>query len=399
MPRKGIYSGLLLLIAAATIFSTTTSAKFKSTKQAMNEIFVAFVDLLPYASNEMKFKDPKAEEYIKERLFKLKSAFQNAKHLKKIKTPGFQPSFEIVSDHLEQTYETFSTQNKIFARNRLKATTKLCISCHSQLPNGLSNTFSSLKGITRDRFSNDYEYADFLFLVRDYTAATRYFKLEIENRIKKNADLRKVHKGSSVTYIDYTIEESLDRLLAINTKVFYKPGKAIGILSKYEDNKELPNALKKEVKEWKKDLKAWEKKGFNGKLESEAELTKYIKENLEDLDNPSHVDLLVSAGALSKFINKYPNSDKVPQVLYHLGRIDYFLEHSYFYSLSDVYLKNCVVNYPKSPYARKCYEQYKDNLELGFTGTAGTNIPKEELQKLKELKAKLRSAKPQKGAK
>ncbi|MCR9203200.1 MAG: hypothetical protein NXH75_01385 [Halobacteriovoraceae bacterium] len=391
MPRKGIYSGLLLFVAATTLFTTSTPAKFKSTKQAMNEIFVAFVDLLPYASNEMKFKDPKAESYIKKRLFKLKSAFQSAKHLKQIKAPGFQPSFEVVSDHLEQTYETFSTQNKIFARNRLKATTKLCISCHSQLPNGLSNTFSSLKGITRDRFSNDFEYADFLFLVRDYTAATSYFKAEIRNRIKKNGELRKIHKGSKVTYIDYTIEESLERLLTINTKVFYKPGKAVGTLSQYQNSDDLPSPMKRDIREWIKDLKVWEKKKFNGKLESESALTKFIKENLEELDGPSHVDLLVSAGALSKFINKYPNSSKVPEVLFYLGRIDYFLEHSYFYSLSDIYLKNCVVNYPKSRFARKCFQQYKDNLELGFTGTAGTNIPKEELAKLKELESKLQT--------
>lgn len=389
MPRKGIYSGLLLLTAIAVLFSNSTPAKYKSTKQAMNEIFVAFVDLLPYASNEMKFKDPKAEAYIKKRLFKLKSAFQSAKHLKKIKAPGFQPSFEVVSDHLEQTYETFSTQNKIFARNRLKATTKLCISCHSQLPNGLSNTFSSLKGITRDRFSNDFEYADFLFLVRDYTAATRYFKAEISNRVKKNAELREIHKGSKVTYIDYTIEESLERLLTINTKVFYKPERAIGLLSQYQKSNDLPSAMKRDITEWIKDLNAWKKKDFKGKVESESALNKFIKENLEDLDNPSHVDLLVSAGTLSKFINKYPTSEKVPEVLYYLGRIDYFLEHSYFYSLSDIYLKNCILNYPKSGFARKCFQQYKDNLELGFTGTGGTNIPEEELVKLKELESKL----------
>jgi hypothetical protein len=203
--------------------------------------------------------------------------------------------------------------------------------------------------------------------------------------------LRKVHKGSKVTYIDYTIEESLERLLTINTKVFYKPRKAVGTLSQYQNSDDLPSPMKRDIREWIKDLKVWEKKKFNGKLESESALTKFIKENLEELDGPSHVDLLVSAGALSKFINKYPNSSKVPEVLFYLGRIDYFLEHSYFYSLSDIYLKNCVVNYPKSRFARKCFQQYKDNLELGFTGTAGTNIPKEELAKLKELESKLQT--------
>ena len=57
---------------------TSLSAKdYKNTKEAMNEIVSAFVDLVPYAGNEMKFKDPKSEEFIKDRLFKLKTAFKN----------------------------------------------------------------------------------------------------------------------------------------------------------------------------------------------------------------------------------------------------------------------------------------------------------------------------------
>lgn len=387
MPRKGFYS-VVLLLSFVAIFST--EAKFKSTKQAMNEIFTAFVELLPYASSEMKFNDPKAEEFIKQRLLKLKNAFKNAKHLSKIKTPGFQPSFEVINEHLAETYETFSTQNKMFARNRLKATTKLCISCHSQLPNGLGNTFGALKGVTRDQFSNDYEYGDFLFLVRDYTSATRYFRKEIDSRISKNKEMRKIHKGTELTYIDYTIEESLDRLLAINTKVFYQPKKAIAVLSEYEKNQEIPKPLRKEVGDWIKDLKSWEKMKFKGALSSDEEVSSFIKKHLENVDNPNHVDLLIAAGWLSKFINQNPKSPKVPEILYYLGRIDYFLEHSYFYSLSDIYLKNCVKNYPESKFARKCYEQYKDNLELGFTGTSGTDIPKDELEKLKKLKSYLK---------
>ena len=73
MPRKGFYS-VVLLLSFVAIFST--EAKFKSTKQAMNEIFTAFVELLPYASSEMKFNDPKAEEFIKQRLLKLKRTTQ-----------------------------------------------------------------------------------------------------------------------------------------------------------------------------------------------------------------------------------------------------------------------------------------------------------------------------------
>ncbi len=367
------------------LLTNVQAKEYKTTKEAMNEIFGSFVNLIPYAANEMRFNDPKAEEYIKGNLANLLAAFQGAGHLKKISTPGFQPSFETLKEHLQQTYDNFTAHNKSFARTRLKATAEMCMSCHTQLPNGKqSSSFKNFNLVSRKDFNNNYEYGDYLFLVRDYTSAVRYYENEIDDRIEKNKELRKIHNSTSASYIDFTIEKSLRRMVTVFTKVFYRPQKAISLIERYAGNKEIPDYLREDVTGWIKELKVWEKDKFRGKLTSDAEVREFIQKHLDPLPEEvelgtSDVTLLVSAGALYRYINIYPTSAVVPEVLYWLARIDHHLEHSYFYSLSEVYLKNCIKKYPSSAFAPKCLAQYKQNLEYGFTGTGGTNIPPEEI--------------------
>jgi len=391
MPRIGLV--LLLLLT----FNSVQAKKFNSTKEAMNEIFGSFVNLLPYASNEMRFNDPKAEEYIKGNLANLLSAFQNAGHLKKISTPGFRPSYQSLQEHLQQTYDNFTADNKSFARTRLKATAQMCMSCHTQLPYGKqSSSFKNFNQVNRRDFNNDYEYGDYLFLVRDYTSAIRYYEKEIEQRIEKNAELQKIHKSEQSSYIDFTIEKSLRRMVSVFTKVFYRPEKAYDLISRYSDKKDLPDFLKEDVLGWMKELSQWKTDSFRGKLSNDSEVRAFIKKHLEVLPEEvelgsTDITLLISSGALYRYININPKSQTVPQILYWLSRIDHHLEHSYFYSLSEVYLKNCIKNYPQSEFAPKCLAQYRENLEFGFTGTSGTNIPEEEMKIYNNLAKYLKS--------
>lgn len=385
---------LILFLLILPLSGHSFAKEYKTTKEAMNEIFKAFVDLVPYAGNEMKFKDPKSEEYIKDRLLKLKTAFQNAKHLKQISTPGFSPSYETISEHLDQTYEGFSTSQKSFARSRLKATAEMCISCHTQLSDGKSHTFSSLSKVTRESFENDYEYADYLFLIRNYTQAAQYYRQEIRSRIQKNKELRKIQNTQKAVFIDFTIEKSLERLLTIYTKVFFKPEKALKEMMAQKSVAGMPASLVQKLEDWKEDLQKWSKEKVSElktAKDVEAFLAKYAEEEINQIS--SHVDLLVISGFLYRHLNNYPSTKAEPQILLSLGAIDEVLNHSYFFSLSEVYLKRCIKKFPKSPFAKKCFNRYKDKIEFGYTGTAGTNIPPEEKAELARLKKILSDAK------
>jgi len=359
----------------------------------MNQIFKSYIELLPYASNELRFKDPASEKLIKKNLSAILSAFQTAKHSKDIQSPGMQPSFEAVENHLKLTEASFNAKNLHFARVRLKATAELCISCHTQLPESKKGKLlSHFENVQMTNFENDYERGDFFFLLRDYPKALKFYQKEVNQRLEKNKKLRAASKGQKAFYSDFTIEMSLRRMLSIYTKVRYDPSKALKTLEPYLSNKEnstFPQSIVRSLKEWNESLISWKASSFKGDFNIEKELLTFLEKHPVD-EESSDVDLLIAAGALYRFINKNPNSSSIPMALYNLGKIDNFLEHSYLYSLGELYLKRCITKYSSSPFARKCFKEYQDVIEFGFTGTSGTHIPAEEQAELKRLKSFLK---------
>jgi hypothetical protein len=400
MPRIG---SLILLVSCLWLFPVMGKEKkkndFRTTKEAMNEIFQSFVNLLPYASSEIKWRDPQSEKYIIGNLSNISHAFKNARHLRTLNKLGFKPSYDVVNEHLAHTLEAFQGKNKIFARTRLKATTQMCMSCHTQLSSkGKTNSFKAINNVERSTFKTSYEYADFLFLVRKYNKSIRYYKKEIDERIKQNKQLKLIHSDPSAHFIDYTIEKSLRRMVTIYTKIFYNPEKAIKLLGLYQTNAGLSKKLLDDIQDWLKDLRKWtKKKEFKSKLRNEAQLIAFLKKHLEPLDNQalgdgsSDIDLLIASGVLYRYLNLNPKSSSVPTMLYWLASIDKQLEYSYFYSLGDIYLKQCVMGFGDSLVANKCYRKYKDNITFAFSGSAGVHIPKEEKKELKRLKSYLKN--------
>jgi hypothetical protein len=122
----------------------------------------------------------------------------------------------------------------------------------------------------------------------------------------------------------------------------------------------------------------------------------FIEKNLSPLDmkkeiiftGEEDVTLLISSGVLFNFLVENPDSALAPEILYWLSLAEHRMGQSYFFSLGDLYLKDCIRKYPSSPYAKKCYQEYADSIEAGYSGSSGTDIPageKRELNKLKSL--------------
>ena len=124
-------------------------------------------------------------------------------------------------------------------------------------------------------------------------------------------------------------------------------------------------------------------------------LPKFIEKHLSPLDmkqeiaftGEKDISLLISSGILLHHLVENPQTDLAPEILYWLSLVDHRMSQTYFFSLGDLYLKDCVKKYPKSPYARKCYQEYADSIEAGYSGSSGTDIPDEEKKELNKLKA------------
>jgi hypothetical protein len=356
-------------------------------KQIMDGVYESFIKVVPYVySDEKKLEGLSTDADQKQRLLKnltdISEFFKSARHVEYFQRPGFRPSLETINHHMNDTINSVKGNNFIFAQKRLKALTALCISCHSQLSeNAAENTFgNAIKKVKREDFESDYAYGNYLFLVRRFSESEKYFALTIEKSLANQTEEE--------------LYPSLRRLISINTKIVLNPKKANLFIDKYVSNPKLPPLAKSTLLTWKKSLKKW--KNFNTK--KVKSIDDFIKTYLVPLEvekgqtasGENDVTLLVGSGILSKFLNDSPKTKLAPEILYWLSVAERRLSNTYFFSLSDLYLKDCVKLYAKSKYAKKCFNEYAENIEFGYSGSGGTDIPVEEKQELERLKSFLK---------
>lgn len=392
--RLLIMTGLFLLpqISHATrgaVDDSKEKAQQEQAKAVMGNVYGAYTKLLPYIySINPQFSTPKTKQDkadLIKNLTDLSDFFKVAKHADFFKRPGFRPSLETINNHLEDTIISVQTGNMIFAQKRLNVIGALCVSCHSQIPQSVAkNAFGeNITKEKREQFDSDLSYANYLYLVRRFDDARSYFDKAINEGLDKSGK-----------YSHPELVSALRTALSIDTKISLNAEKAEGLIKKWEGDKRLPNNDKKMLGRWKSDLARWK----NFKSADVKSIPDFISKNLAKLDmkkellftGEDDVTLLVSSGVLQKFLVENPTTELAPEILYWLSIVEHRMSTTYFFSLGDLYLKDCIQKYPSSPYAKKCYQEYADSIEAGYSGSAGTDIPAEEKKELARLKALLK---------
>jgi hypothetical protein len=144
------------------------------------------------------------------------------------------------------------------------------------------------------------------------------------------------------------------------------------------------------------DLKGWNKIPTPDiKTASEEQVRSFVKKLIGSelnskltFNNEKMVGFLRASGFLYQYLGQNEKTDFTGEILYWLALADRRLSNDLFYSLADIYLKDCVREYSKLPIAKKCFDEYKDGILFSYTGSSGTNIPDDvqaELKGLEEL--------------
>ncbi|MBC7714723.1 MAG: hypothetical protein H7177_15360 [Rhizobacter sp.] len=381
---------LLLFIlcwSGLTSGSTTLSKEEESKIQAkavMDGVYGSFLKVVPYLYSdensmlELKTNKAKKDELLKN-LTDLSDFFKSATHVEYFDRPGFRPSLETMNSHLTDTINSVNNNNFVFAQKRLSALTALCINCHTQLSaSGISNAFGeALNKSKREKFDTDFAYGNYLYLIRQFDESEKYLLLALERALVESRS--------------HELYTSIRRIISIHTKIKFDYKKAHEFVTKFGNDPRMPGLAKENLQDWGRSLDKW--KNFNP--DSPIVVEDFIKKYLSPLEEikeqkglgDNDITLLISAGILSKYLNDHPKTKSAPQILYWLSVAERRLSNTYFFTISDLYLKDCIKLYPASPYAKKCYGLYEDNINFGFTGSGGTDVPPEEKTELTRLRS------------
>ncbi|MDH5544966.1 MAG: hypothetical protein OEZ43_05200 [Gammaproteobacteria bacterium] len=296
------------------------------------------------------------------------------------KSTTYKLSYSLILDYLEKTQSAISRQNWEYATNRLASLGEVCTSCHTQ-DSALRTLFS---GAERQSFPDDLAYAEFNYFTRNYELAEQYY----------DAFLKSGNKHSETALLT-----SYRRLVTIYAQIYNRPGEGANRLQAYLKTLKPASDTKDQLVAMIYGLQSLEQNGLSKVNRADFDtLQKYVNLYLGKLDQPlsdlilrpeEEVSRVWLRGQLYHFLNDHPDSPELPKILFWLAVSDRSLDYAYFFSLADMYLMECMLNHQKHPYAKRCYQEYREYLLFSYTGSGGEFLPDEVEDELEKLKSSL----------
>jgi hypothetical protein len=332
----------------------------------MQNIFTSYIEL---------FKGDISQSKKQKNLYNLEKYLLSSKVDKLIDSPLMTPIRKTIKESFVEIKDAHKKGENEYVDDRVKNLISACIACHSQLP---SKAFKSVKARSAYKDLNFFDQFNMAKLLRDYDKASQLLVAEINKDIQQVKGFQKIEeKLDSLVEIHLGHMDNSEGLLKELRKLSINSNYAL-LISNYTDN------IVKQLAEWKKiDL--------NNTDEFDL-IKKYLKpietelSELQYKNNSFIVSTSIMKSVLAQYILTSFDTKKLPEALYWRGLIENEYSSLDLYSLGELYHTECILKFPKSSFAKKCYKRLEDSIKFGFTGSSGTHIPKATLNELKKLK-------------
>lgn len=382
---KALRDGAFLISVVLVLTTSNANAQLKqdpaATKSKMHELLVHIEALRPLMNDEVEFKDKKNEAKVKSHLEELARIIKSAKHDQQLKTPTLSISRQVLEDHFAELERVYRIGNKSYARWMMNSTLPICMSCHTQVP----SASRSWDPISAKGFKDSFEQAEFLFAARNFDKALELYDKVIDGYPKNNLKTQ-------------NLDTALERKMAIFSRVKrdFKAGSES--IAHSQQNKDLPEYQVRNLAAWKGLFqKQQDRKTPNPQSATDKEIKAYVEaefkrglwDKMADAADPRLITNLTVSGVLYEYLTLHPKTELKPDILLWLAQCDRDLQNNFFFSLADLYLRKCINEYSSHPTAKKCYQEYADNIYYSYTGSGGTSFPMEVEKELKELKKKV----------
>lgn len=352
----------------------------KTLNETMVAIGYTMEELFPVIFNKQE-ADKKQQKQLKDSVEKLIVLFDRAKTHINTKSPTYRISFDVIKTQLAHARSANKYKNFNYTKSILKDVSSVCTSCHTQD----MKKRSLFPNVKREAFGSDYEYAEFSYMTRDYKTAVEY----LTKSINSNTEMEETELLSI-----------MKQMITIYIQIYYQPDDAIELLNRLKNYKHHTKFSKKTLEEWLAGIAELKKdKRALNSIKNIDQLNIEVNKILGDLHEPGSAQFpnkreriarLWLRGALYHYLNTKPSREEVPIILYWLAIVDRSINFSIYYSLSDMYLKECILEYTSHPYARKCFEEYKENIILSYSGSRGTDIPDDIQDELNALELRVK---------
>lgn len=346
----------------------------------MHSFYGSIEQLKPYMISIEDFKSPKNKESLLGILNDLeKQASQAPQALQA--SPGFNVTFPLIARHVGEVSQLYKNGIYELAWQRLNATTSLCMSCHTRLPQKLeTKAFDWAKRGANIVDPKDLRDAEFYFIAHNYNMALEIFDQAIATHSTPddNGELIRIY----------------ERKIPYLARVRRDPGFAIQNLKSNLRNSKLPPMIQGHIKNWISAFEKWKAEKNDPAKFSDKDLLDYAQKIVKQksggkavsIGDPNVVDLLRTSGLLYERLYGKKDSSLVPEMLLVLAKIERELAPIKYFALGDVYLKECIIQFSSKPVAKQCFQDYSLSIKQRF----GPGLPEylrnslESLQKMTE---------------
>lgn len=364
-------SGTSLLLMLAYPYSQLFAAD-NVLHQEMAHLGQAISNLFPLAIDDGRFDAPQQHKILDQNINELVTTIPLVKSHFAQKSLTYQLSFDIIARHVQDMKSAYDNARYQHVRSMIRATASICVSCHSQD----QSRRSIFVGFPRKKFKSDYAYAEYNYITRNYSEAEDYY-------------LRYLNKpGQHAKESDQLI--ALKHLLSIYAQILNDANKGLVVFEKIKGNKHLSVYAKKQIANWMRGLKEIAGTAGQNKDSNFERIKTLVNQHIVATNQPTRLEYLYWIRGLSyRYLNAKPKPDEVPVLLYWLALTERGSSESVYFSLGDLYLKQCMLIYPTQAIAKQCYREYEDAIIFSYSGSRGTDIPDDIQETMKALKEKV----------
>ncbi len=344
--------------------------------QAMSQIGKIMEELFPLIVVQRAL-DAQEQTHIRQAVHQMESLFRQAEPHIRQKSSTYQVSYQYMLGHLQTIDTAFDSLDINFVRSQLYELGSICSSCHVQD----ARTRTLFQGNGRSRFNDDYSYAEFNYVTRNYDEALRYY----------DAFLR-----TDTVKTELELVRPLQRLVTIMIQVRNNPDQAVQSLRAYVPLLQHTDETRKQLLGWIKGVKELMPMVREaGEPEEFSVVQRYALQVLADplktrgtmyATPEQEISRVWLRGVLFRYLAQRAAEQEIPMLLYWLALCERAIGYDFYFSLADLYLKECMMSYAKHPYARLCFQEYEAYVAHTYSGSAGEFIPEEVQQEIHKLR-------------